>query len=185
MARWLVQAVIVLSAFRPIFGSERLDENVIEMIDISAFTSTATDFDSVTVINPVRGVEAAPIYPAIPVMQAEVISSYRITHMNGERIDADTENQPFDARDIKEMCCYAGAKICTTACTVVGTVVFIAASCGVGIFYYMADFTDNVYFDDAHLDYLESIAIELDLRADDLAVNLDLPPIEEAIVSVS
>lgn len=185
MARWLVQTVIVLSAFRSVIGSERIDENVIEMADVSAFPSASADFDSVTVINPMRGVEATPVYPAFPVMQAQVISSYRITQINGEPINTDAENQIPDARDLKEMCCYAGGTVCSTACTVLGTVLVIAATCGVGIFYYMTDFTDHTIYDDAHLDYLESIAIEADLRAEGAAVNLDLPPIEEAIISVS
>lgn len=205
MLLFLVRALAVLSAFEAVFASDRVNESEIELSTLSP-----SNANFVTVTNPMQGVEAIPIYPAIPVIQAHVIQSLRIVRINNELVEpgvTNQENQQNELQELqrKDMCSEASQVLSDVAsalcsCLMITTTCCCAFLCPV----------DNV-FEDSEVDIediarLENITMGVDflddstefngrvgsqdstetvtdLFDDQVAVILDLPPIEEAPVT--
>lgn len=206
MSRWLLRALIVLCAFESVFASERVNENEVELS-----TLTPSDSHSVTVINPMQDIEATPIYPAIPVIRAQVIQSLRIVRINNELVEPEVphqENQQNDSQELqrKDMCNEATKAFCDVA-SALGACLLISTTCCCALLCPV----DNNFFEDSEVDIediarLESMTMAIDFfddstefngavgsqdsavpaadfYADDVAVSLDLPAIDEATVT--
>lgn len=181
MTSSLVRSLLLLSAFGSVLGSERVDENEAEMPSASALPCTSEGLETFVLTNPTSDGEASFGYPADPVIQAEIVSTYEIIRENEDSNSPNALNQLARnrRRRIKDMC-YSAAEALYSAISSINVADFASAF---GHVSYPADMPESTRYDESRFEYLESVPT--DLHAEDDAVNVDLPPIEEASATVS